>query len=146
MSTIVTTLSDRRREKQWKFERNVLRKLSLEELKADAMEHFRPVVPFYFLSHPFLLDPCMDMAIDAYLLGSTYSRFGYLGESAHEVRKRCDEELTDISYTMFNILQGWLIDSDFLLDSLHVATEAFVMSWWEKGFKEGEKRHRMRLH
>lgn len=144
--TVVTTLADRRREKQWKFERSVLRKLSLKELKADVEEQFKPVVPFYFLSHPFLLDPCMDMAIDAYLLGAEYGRFGYMGESEKEVRRRCEEELTDISYSIFNLLQGWLLESDFLLDSLKVATETFVDCWWTKGFREGEKRYRLRLH
>lgn len=144
--TVVTTLADRRREKQWKFERNVLRKLSLNELKADVKEQFKPIVPYHFLSHPFLLDPCMDMAIDAYLLGAEYSRFGYIGESEKEVKRRCDDELTDITHSIFNLLQGWLLNSDFLLDSLKVATESFVDHWWSKGFREGEKRYRLRLH
>ncbi len=144
--TVVTTLADRRREKQWKFERKILQKLSLKELKADVEEQFKSVVPFNFLSHPFLLDPCMDMAIDAYLLGAEYGRFGYIGETEQEVKRRCDEEMTNITHSIFYLLQGWLLDSDFLLDSLKVATESFVDHWWAKGFKEAEKRYRMRLH
>ncbi|GAE35378.1 YbaK family protein [Halalkalibacter akibai] len=142
----VTVLSDKRREKQWKFERKILRNLSLKELKAHVEEHFKPVVPFHFLSHPFLLDPCMDMAIDAFLVGAEYSKFGYQGESEREVKRRCDDDLTEISNCIFNLLQGWLLDSDYLLDSLQIATEAFVDHWWTKGFREGEKRYRMRLH
>ncbi|ARK28554.1 YbaK family protein [Halalkalibacter krulwichiae] len=142
----VTVLSDKRREKQWKFERSILKNLSLKELKANVEEHFRSVVPFHFLSHPFLIDPCMDMAIDAFLVGAEYSKFGYSGENETEVKRRCDDELTEISHCIFNLLQGWLIDSDYLLDSLQVSTEAFVDHWWTKGFREGEKRYRLRLH
>jgi DNA phosphorothioation-dependent restriction protein DptG len=142
----VTVLSDKRREKQWKFERNILKNLSLKDLKANVEEHFKSVVPFHFLSHPFLLDPCMDMAIDAFLLGAEYSKFGYLGESEMQVKQRCDDDITEISHCIFNLLQGWLIDSEYLLDSLQISTEAFVEHWWMKGFKEGEKRYRLRLH
>ncbi|WP_227938858.1 YbaK family protein [Alkalihalobacillus deserti] len=142
----VTVLSDKRREKQWKFERNVLKNLSLKDLKANVEEHFKPVVPFHFLSHPFLLDPCMDMAIDAFLLGAEYGKFGYLGESEKQVKERCDDDLTEIMHCIFNLLQGWLMDSDYLLGSLQISTEAFVEHWWMKGFKEGEKRYRLRLH
>ncbi|WP_157801079.1 DUF2521 family protein [Bacillus solitudinis] len=41
------------RGKQWKFERSVLRHLSLKNLQANIKEYFKPVVPFHFLSHPF---------------------------------------------------------------------------------------------
>ncbi|WP_332632860.1 YbaK family protein [Halalkalibacter flavus] len=142
----VTLLSEKRREKQWKFERSVLRSLSLKKLRANVEDHFKSVVPFHFLSHPFLLDPCMDMAIDAYLLGAEYGKFGYLGESIVHVKRRCDDDVTEITHCIFNLLQGWLIESDYLLDSLQVATEAFVDHWWTKGFIEGEKRYRLRLH
>lgn len=142
----MTTLPDRRREKRWKFERSVLRRLSLKEVRTAVEAHFRSVVPFYFLSHPFLLDPCMDMAIDAYLLGAAYGRFGYIGESDEEVLLRSEEELTDLSHYVFDLLQGWLIDSDFLLDSLKEASDEFVLTWWKKGFSEGERQHRLRMH
>ncbi|MBP3953446.1 YbaK family protein [Bacillus suaedae] len=144
--TVVTTLANKRREKQWKFERNVLKHLSLKNLKADVEVQFKPIVPFHFLSHPFLLDPCMDMAIDAYLLGAEFAKFGYYGESEQQVKARCDEELTEITHVIFNLLQGWLLDSEYVLDSLKLATENFVERWWSEGFREGEKRHRMRLH
>ncbi|ADC49809.1 hypothetical protein BpOF4_08755 [Alkalihalophilus pseudofirmus OF4] len=143
---VVSTFSEKRREKQWKFERGVLRQLSLKQLKEDVHKHFKPVVPFYFLSHPFLLDPCMDMAIDAYLVGAEYGRFGYLGESVSEVMARCEDELTDISFSLFNLLQGWNGDTDYLLESLKISSDVFIDRWWEKGFKEAEKRHRLRLH
>lgn len=146
MATIVTTLSDRRRVKRWKLERKVLRKLSLEQLKKDVEETYRSIIPFYFLSYPFLIDPCMNMAIDAYLVGAEYGRFGYLGESEQEAYARCEEEVAEITFSMFNLLQGWLMEEDYLLDSLYKATEDFVEYWWQKGFKEGEKQYRMRLH
>ncbi|MCM3762342.1 YbaK family protein [Alkalihalobacillus oceani] len=144
--TVVTTLAERRREKQWKFERSLLRKLSLKEIKASVETHFKTVVPFYFLSHPFLVDPCMDMAIDAYLLGAEYGRFGYLGETVEEVKQRCAEEMIDLTHAIFTLLQGWLLDNEYVLDSLKVATESFVDTWWTHGFKEAERQYRLRLH
>ncbi|UTW70800.1 DUF2521 family protein [Anaerobacillus sp. HL2] len=37
----------------------------------------------------FAEDACVDFAIDAYLLGAEFSRFGYYGENELSVRRRC---------------------------------------------------------
>ncbi|WP_017729553.1 YbaK family protein [Halalkalibacterium ligniniphilum] len=144
--TVISTFSQKKREKQWKFERKVLRELKLVHVKKDIQEQFQSIVPFHFLTHPFLMDPCTDMAIDAYLLGAEYSRFGYFGETIEQVKKRCHDEVTELSHYVFDLLHGWYSESDFILDSLKIASEVFVDRWWERGFHEGEKRYRLRLH
>ncbi len=145
MATIVTTLSERRRMKQWQFERAVLQSLSLEELKYSAEKTFQDVVPFYFITHPFLLDACIDIAIDAYLVGAEYSRFGYLGEREDEVMERCDDQLTELVYSLFTLLQGWIDDETSVFEPLYTASTTFIHHWWRKGFKVGKKRHRLKL-
>ncbi|WP_088106074.1 YbaK family protein [Halalkalibacter urbisdiaboli] len=143
---VITTFFDKRREKQWKFERKVLRRVSLKKMKGNVRDHFRQVIPFHFLTHPFLIDPCMDLAIDAYLLGAEYGRFGYLGETEDEVKERCNVELNDLSHSLFDFLQTWLMNEDYLLDSLKITTDVFINEWWEKGFREAEKLLRLKLH
>ncbi|BAB03957.1 YbaK family protein [Halalkalibacterium halodurans] len=144
--TVITTFTQKRREKQWKFERKMLRELTLQQIKKDIQTHFQDIIPFHFLTHPFLMDPCTDMAIDAYLLGAEFGRFGYYGEPAEKAKVRCEEELSDLSHYVFDLLQGWYTNSEFILDSLHVASQAFVDHWWRKGFEEGTKRYKLRLH
>lgn len=145
MATIVTTLSERRRMKRWEFERGVLQSITLEELKHCAEAIFHNIVPFYFKTHPFLLDPCLDMGIDAYLIGAEYSRFGYLGESEERVYRRCEDELTELTYSLYTLLQGWIEEDTFVVESLHVASITFINTWWRKGFNEGKRRHRLKL-
>ncbi|WP_100406027.1 YbaK family protein [Bacillus solitudinis] len=143
---MVTTFSEKRREKQWNFERKVLRNVSLKQMKENVQGHFRPIIPFHFLNHPFLIDPCMDIAIDAYLLGAGYGRFGFLGETRVEVKERCEEDIIELTHMLFDFLQGWLMDADFMFDSLQIVSDVFINEWWEKGFQEGEKLIRLRLH
>ncbi|MFV8829697.1 DUF2521 family protein [Alkalihalobacterium sp. APHAB7] len=144
--TVITTFSEKQREKRWKFERKVLRQLSLNDLKKDAQQHFEPLFPFHFQYEPFLIDPIIDAAIDSFLIGAEFSRFGYYGELLRDVRFRCEDELKDIYTQLFYILEAWYTYRDIGLDSLYLAVEQFVEKWWEKGFTEGTKRYRMRLH
>lgn len=144
--TVVTTFLEKQREKRWKFERNVLGELSMMKLKEDAVAHFEPLFPKRFSQCPFLFEPCIDTALDAYLLGAEFSRFGYYGETSKETKKRCEHELNEIYYQLFDILEPWFRFREPSLDSLAMTVEYFIEKWWEKGFIEGEKRYKLRLH
>ncbi|MBU8908578.1 YbaK family protein [Desertibacillus haloalkaliphilus] len=144
--TVITTFAEKQRKKRWLFERKVLRELSLKEISEGVKEHFKYLFPTQYLRHPFLEDPCIDIAIDAYLLGAEFSRFGYYGETMNQVRKRCFPDIHELISSLFELLQGWTYQADFVADSLFVAVETYVYHWWEKGFSEGEKRYRLRLH
>lgn len=144
--TVVYTFFKKQREKRWNFERKVLGQLSIKKLKKDVKEHFQPIFSFQFYHSPFLFDPCMDTAIDAYLLGAEYSRFGYFGESAQQAKIRCEEELKDITFQLYDFLEPWYQYRFPSMDSLVIAVEHFVDKWWEKGFHEGEKRYKLRLN
>lgn len=142
---IIMTLEDRRRKKQWNFERKVLRKLSLSTIRDNIHMHFPSIFERQKIGGSFVEDVCVDFAIDAYLLGAEYSRFGYYGESEVLVRRRCKPMYETHVNQLHLQLSGWLYtnDEDELLLKL---CEAFILYWWEKGFQEGEKRYRMKLH
>ena len=52
-------------------------------------------------------DGCIDFAIEAYLLGAKYSRFGYLGESMESANKRCQVEEKQLIDELYDFLLTW---------------------------------------
>ncbi len=142
---VITTFEDRRRKKQWEFERKVLRKLSLSTIRGYIHTHFPSVFDQKKTGGGFVEDICVDFAIDAYLLGAEFSRFGYYGESAILVRRRCQEEYDEHVNHLYHQLSGLLFGND-QDDNFYIQCEGFILYWWEKGFHEGEKRYRMKLH
>ncbi|PAD13635.1 hypothetical protein CHH73_20185 [Shouchella clausii] len=143
---VITTLTERRREKQWNFEKKMLRHISMKEMEKAIKEWMFPILPFQFQAYPFLIDQCLDMTIDAYLLGTEFGRFGYYGEPAQEVRKRCEEELTDLSHCLCATLTGWSKEERAPTEALLAASDMLIGTWWEKGFREASKAYKLRLH
>lgn len=142
---VITTFEDRRQKKQWNFERQVLRKLSLSTIRGYIHTHFPSVFEHQKTGGSFVEDACVDFAIDAYLLGAEFSRFGYFGESEVSVRRRCKEEYGEHVNHLYHQLSGYLFKND-QDDNFFNLCEGFILYWWEKGFHEGEKRYRMKLH
>ncbi|OIJ15484.1 hypothetical protein BKP35_00365 [Anaerobacillus arseniciselenatis] len=142
---VITTFEDRRRKKQWNFERQVLRKLSLSAIRGNVHNHFPSIFENQKIGSGFVEDACVDFAIDAYLLGAEFSRFGYFGESELLVRKRCKQEYDEHIHHLYNQLSGWVFKNGHD-DHFYHLCESFIHYWWEKGFQEGEKRYRMKLH
>jgi hypothetical protein len=74
---VITSFKEKKREKEIKYERKMLRELSLNTLRAKVQQYF---FPFYKGGRMFpsaIEEGCIDMAIEAYLLGASYSRLGY---------------------------------------------------------------------
>lgn len=141
---VITTLEDRRRKKQWNFERKVLRKLSLTSIRSYIHIHFPLLFAEQKVGISYAEDACVDFAIDAYLLGAEFSRFGYYGENELSVRRRCQQEYDEHIDHLFNHLSGWVKNEQD--NDLRPLCEHFIRYWWEKGFQEGEKRYRMKLN
>lgn len=144
--TVITTFFEKQRKKQWMFERKVLRKLSLVEIRTNARNHFEALFSPQLVNHPYIEDFCIDLAIDAYLAGAEYSRFGYHGETMEQVRFRCSRKIKDLNGRLMDFLQLYIDENDLKLESIYIASQVFIDYWWEQGFKEGEKRYRLRLH
>lgn len=142
--TVITTFHERQREKRWKFERVVLRKLSLPTVQRSIRQYFQPVLSFEVFTHPYLTDQCLDIAVEAYLLGAEYSRFGYFGEKMESVLARCNCELTSLYEQLEGYFLLWLND-DNDRSTYEVIVGQFIYHWWQKGYEEGSKRYRLRL-
>ncbi|MFS0865663.1 YbaK family protein [Fredinandcohnia sp. 179-A 10B2 NHS] len=145
---VITTFKEKRKEKQITYERKMLRELSLEGLKKNVSETFGSYFRMGTMLGSAIEEGCLDVAIEAYLLGAKYSRFSYYGESLEDVKKRCyqyEKNLIDALYE-FICYWGHIGDHGFVNESLYYSCEHYVTYWWMEGFQKGEKRYRLKLH
>jgi len=145
---LVTTLNEKRREKQMKYERSVLREISLKTLKERVNQFFGSSdLTSSLILQAGIEEACYDVAIEAYLLGAHFSRFGYYGESVESVKNRCRKEEKHLIDTLYNFLLYWGKGMEGIYsESLYYVCEQYVDSWWMEGFRKGERRHKLRLH
>jgi len=106
--------------------------------------HFPSVFEHQKIGGSFVENACVDLAIDAYLLGAEFSRFGYYGESEVSVRRRCKDEFENQVNHLYDQLSGWFVKNSIDDNYLNLCDE-FILFWWENGFQEGGKRYRMKL-
>ncbi|MDG4657899.1 DUF2521 family protein [Ectobacillus antri] len=144
--TIVTTLTEKRREKQLKYEKRLLRELSLQTLRSGIHNSF-----IQYMSAPrfarHLEDYCLELAVESYLLGARYSKFGYYGESLLNVKIRSHYEESHLAETLFQFLCS-IPASEFIEEchqSLYDTCHEFISCWWTEGYTKGERRYRLRL-
>lgn len=145
---VITTLKEKRREKQIKYEKRMLRELSYEGVKKVVDEHFTHYFNVGSTFSSVIAEGCVDIAIESYLLGAMYSKFGYYGEPQELVEKRCYQDEKNLTDALFEFLTYWgrIGDHDHIIESLYYTCEHFVHVWWAEGFQKGEKRFKMRLH
>ncbi|WP_416829511.1 DUF2521 family protein [Ectobacillus polymachus] len=138
--TVITTMKQRRNEKQRRFERRILRDLTLPYLRKRVRSTFFPYVPLYNAFEEY----CMEVAIEAYLLGGKYSKFGYLGESYIDVKHRSQLEEQRLADSLFDFLTfspNQIPEHDALYD----VCQAYISFWWKEGFDKGERSYKLRL-
>lgn len=142
----VISIKQKRQQKELKYEKKMLRELSLTEIKNITEKCFGNMQTHG--KKEIIEDGCIDFAIEAFLLGAKYSRFGYYGESMESANKRCKSEekrLIDDLYDYF-LRWGKMSDMEIAFDDKYAACEYFIKTWWEKGYVKGEKRYKLRLH
>ncbi|WP_428910423.1 YbaK family protein [Niallia sp. Krafla_26] len=145
---VITTFVEKRREKQIKYEKSVLREISVKTLK-ERVQHYFGASRFTqsVIMHNGIEEACYDVAIEAYLLGANMSRFGYYGEEANDVKMRCKSEEKHLIDTLYNFLLYWGSGQEGVLsESLYSQCEQYVNSWWLDGFYKGERRIKLKLH
>jgi hypothetical protein len=144
----VIAFKEKRQEKMIKFERKVLKEVSLRKLKGMVGVYFSPFFRSQTIFTTAIEDGSIDVAIEAYLLGAHMSRFGYYGESMEDARKRRKYEEQYLIDSVFDYLQYWDATggNDLEGESLYVAATQFIDYWWREGFKKGERRYKLRLH
>jgi hypothetical protein len=145
---VITTFKEKRREKQIKYERSVLRDLSINMLKERVKHYFGSTrIASIFVMNTGIEEACYDVALEAYLLGAKFSKFGYHGEDLEEVRSRCNKEENHLIDTLYNFLLYWGNGEEGTMsESLYYLCEQYVHVWWREGFDKGQRRHKLRLH
>ncbi len=146
--TVVTSFTEKRREKQRKYERSLLREISVQNLKGRTKDCFGASrFTKGMLMDSGIEEACFDVAIEAYLLGGSYSRLGYYGESEEAAKERARKEERHLIDTLFNFFLFWGNGDEGLAgENLYYLCERYVDMWWRDGFKKGEKKHKLRLH
>ncbi|MDQ0272620.1 YbaK family protein [Cytobacillus purgationiresistens] len=146
--TLITTFEDKRREKQMKYEKSVLKEISIKNLKEKVKDFFgSSQLVIGLLKNPGVEEACYDVAIEAYLLGAHYSRFGAAGETMEMAQARCKKEKTHFADTLYNFLLYWGNGGEGVMsESLYYLCEQYVNVWWTEGFSNGQRRHKLRLH
>ena len=145
---IIEGFEERRREQQVEYERRLLQDLSVENLRLSIRDFFGFGSFNGIRVSEVLEEGCFDVAIESYLLGGHYSRFGYYGESEDMVRARCQKEETRLIDILFNFILYWgkIGDQELYNDSLYYRCSAYVEIWWKEGFRTGERSYKLRLH
>lgn len=146
--SVVASLKEKRREKQRLFEMKLLRELTLTKINEQAEMHFASffhISPYY---KGVIEDICIDTAIESYLVGAQYSRFGHYGESVSSAQKRSKKEIRELIHSLFEYFVYYRAvgESDLIGESLYMACDHFVDYWWKHGFEIGKKRRRLRLN
>ena len=146
--TVITTFKEKRREKQIKYERSVLRDLSINTLKERVKHYFGSTnLASSFAMNTGIEEACYDVALEAFLLGAKFSKFGYYGENPDDVRKRCFKEEKHLIDTLYNFLLYWGNGQEGAMsESLYYLCEQYIFVWWKEGFDKGQRRHKLRLH
>lgn len=145
---VITTFKEKKREKQIKYERTLLKDISIQMLKGRVKQYFGSSrLASGLLMKAGIEEACYDVAIEAFLLGARMSRFGYYGETIDSVQQRCEQDVKHLSDTLYNFLLYWGHGEEATLsESLFYICEQYVHSWWGEGFHKGERRHKLRLH
>lgn len=146
--TVITTFKEKKREKQLKYERSVLKELSINALKERVQQYFGSTrIAASFILNTGIEEACYDIALEAFLLGAKFSRFGYYGEDLESVRRRCHYEEKHLIDTLYNFFLYWgSSEEGAMSESLYYRCEQYVQVWWREGFEKGHRRHKLRLH
>lgn len=145
---VITSFTEKKRMKQINYEKSVLREISLKVLKERVQQFFGS---FRFtqslVMNRGIEEACYDVAIEAFLLGASLSRFGLYGEEAKQVKLRCVNEERHLVDTLYNFMLYWgSNDEGVLSESLYYLCEQYINSWWMDGFYKGERRIKLKLH
>lgn len=145
---VITTFVDKRKEKQLKYEKSVLKEISIKALKEKVKYYFGSSdLTSSLVLHSGIEEACYDVAIESYLLGAHFSKFGYYGESVDDVKRRCLKEEKHLIDTLYNFMLYWGKGMEGVYsESLYYLCEQYIESWWMEGFRKGERRHKLRLH
>lgn len=143
--TVITSFYDKQRHKQIDFERKVLCDLTYSDIEETVQSYFAPFLQTAVGYQTLLREICIDYAVEAYLLGASLGRFGYFGETTDQVHKRSAGDEKALLDDFFDYWCYWTYADAFMLESMYERSRVYITDWWQRGFENAEKRHRLRL-
>ena len=144
---IFENLKEKRREKQRKYEQSVLRDIHIKDIRKSARNIFiQPVFNFYS-SFEEIERIIIDYAIEFYLYGASFGKWGYYGEGFIQVKTRMKGKEKFFIHEFFIELYEKLRDPIDLSvrEKLYQCVETFVESWIQKGFQNGMRKYKLRF-
>ncbi|PFH85269.1 DUF2521 family protein [Bacillus sp. AFS088145] len=139
---LITNFREKRRAKQIKFEKSLLKELKIMQLKAQLKDSFSYCIDADINQRKAREDYCFELAVETYLLGARYSRFGYYGEPIENVIRRSAKESEWLAYLFYSSVFG---RKDDIQTEPFDRCKSFLNNWWLDGYVKGERRHRLRL-
>ena len=84
---VITTFAEKKRAKQLKYEKSVLRDISVKVLKERVRQYFGSSrITQSLIMNSGIEEACYDVGIEAFLLGANMSRFAFHGEEVEVVK------------------------------------------------------------
>ncbi|WP_129692085.1 DUF2521 family protein [Gottfriedia acidiceleris] len=139
---LITNFREKRRAKQIKFEKSLLKELKIMQLKAQLKDSFSYCIDADINQRKAREDYCLELAVETYLLGARYSRFGFYGEPIENVKRRSAKESEWLAYLFYSSVFG---RKDDIQTEPFDKCKSFLNSWWLDGYVKGERRHKLRL-
>jgi hypothetical protein len=139
---LITNFREKRRAKQIKFEKSLLKELKVMQLKAQLKDSFSYCIDADINQRKAREDYCLELAVETYLLGARYSRFGFYGEPIENVKRRSAKESEWLAYLFYSSVFG---RKDDIQTEPFDRCKSFLNNWWLDGYVKGERRHRLRL-
>ncbi|OLP63448.1 hypothetical protein BACPU_32440 [Bacillus pumilus] len=130
------------------LEKKLLRTLSLQKVTVASDKFTKKLFPFADDPAGIMSDGCIDFAIEAFLAGGRYGESRKYGESFHDLKKRSFYEEDKLIEEMTGCLQSWgnMFRMEQKTSFLYPFAKDFLSMWWQEGYRESEKRHKLRLH
>ncbi|TGA96801.1 DUF2521 family protein [Sporolactobacillus shoreae] len=141
---IVMDFQERQRHKQLDFERRALQDLSFEKIEKAIHRSFDLFIPAIPSGGGIALEMCAEYALEAFLLGSSMSRFGFYGENRETAYERCEASFARLLDDFCDFWQFWMPE-DTRLSDLRQSCERYLREWWTDGFETSLKRWKLKL-
>ncbi|WP_088044529.1 DUF2521 family protein [Bacillus sp. EAC] len=139
---VIMNFREKRREKQITFEKCLLKELKIMHLRSQLKESFSYCIEAEGQQRKAREDYCLELAVETYLLGARYSRFGFYGETIDDVKNRSAKEAEWLVYLFYSSVFG---RKDDIQTEPFNQCKSFLQNWWLDGYVKGERRHRLRL-
>lgn len=142
---IVTNFQEKLHDKQQATERRALQDLTFDQIQKSIKACFDPLLSKVPGAKDIATEMCAEYALEAFLLGSAMSRFGYYGEERDAVFQRSGSSFNKLLMDFCDFWEFWA-DQPQIKDEIFPVCRLYLNNWWTEGFERTLKRRKMKLH